>query len=93
MTDLSDVARVFPEYPAITAGTLITLSRLPVVGHQIVNTETGSDLALPPPPFELKVDVRVGDFNTSPAMGDNRGLLDVTEDAAGSRCCGATTGT
>lgn len=143
VTDLSDVGRVFPEYQAVTAGTLLTLSRLPVVDHKVVNQETGSDLALPPPPYELMVNVRVGekvlstynihmpiqiiieqnwfesdfykeierrhvvrqnefrvltkdvagnpnpvivagDFNTSPAMGDNRALLDVTEDAASS---------
>ncbi|MEU4620047.1 endonuclease/exonuclease/phosphatase family protein [Actinoplanes sp. NPDC023801] len=143
VTDLSDVARAFPEYRAIAAGTLLTLTRLPVVDHKIVNQETGSDLNLPPPPYELMVNVRVGntvlstynihmpiqiiieqnwftrdfyreierrhairsnefrilardvaanpnplivagDFNTSPAMGDIRGLLDVTRDAASS---------
>jgi endonuclease/exonuclease/phosphatase family metal-dependent hydrolase len=143
VTDLSDVGRVFPEYQAVAEGTLLTLSRLPVVDHQVVNQETESNLALPPPPYELMVNVRVGekilstynihmpiqiiieqnwldsdfyeeikrrhivrhnefgvltkdvadnpnpvivagDFNTSPAMGDNRDLLDVTEDAAAS---------
>lgn len=143
VTDLSDVRRVFPEYQAITAGTLLTLTRLPVVDHKVVNQETGSDLALPPPPYQLMVNVRAGetvlstynihmpiqiiieqnwferafyeeierrhvirrnefriltkdvadnpnpvivagDFNTSPAMGDIRGLLDVTQDAASS---------
>ncbi|GAB1646522.1 endonuclease/exonuclease/phosphatase family protein [Krasilnikovia sp. MM14-A1259] len=141
VTDLSDVARVFPEYRAFTAGTLLTLTRLPVVDHRVVDADTGSSLALPPPPYELMVNVQVGDrvlsmynvhmpiqiiieqnwftrdfykeierrhiirhdefrvltkdvvanpnplivagdFNTSPAMGDIRGLLDVTHDAA-----------
>lgn len=141
VTALSDVREKFPEYQAITAGTLLTLSRLPVIEHSVVNPDTNSTLQLPPPPYALKVDVRVGDemlstynvhmpiqiiiednwfsvdfydeirrrhfirqdefrtlaadvssnplplviagdFNTSPAMGDNRGLLKVTQDAA-----------
>ncbi|WP_143162983.1 endonuclease/exonuclease/phosphatase family protein [Couchioplanes caeruleus] len=141
VTDLSDVGRVFPEYRAFTAGTLLTLTRLPVMDHRVVNPDTSSTLALPPPPYELMVNVKVGDrvlstynvhmpiqiiieqnwftrdfykeierrhvirheefealtedvvanpnplivagdFNTSPAMGDIRGLLDVTRDAA-----------
>lgn len=141
VSDLSDVRRVFPEYRAFTAGTLITLTRLPVVDHSVVDEDVVSDLELPPPPYELRVDVQVGDsvmstynvhmpvqiivednwfrsdfyheierrhdirreafsaltedvagndnplivagdFNTSPAMGDIRGLLDETRDAA-----------
>ncbi|POF30574.1 endonuclease/exonuclease/phosphatase family metal-dependent hydrolase [Roseibium marinum] len=141
VTDLSDVAEVFPEYQAIAAGTLLTLSRLPVSEHAVVRSDNPSILQLPPPPYALKVDVRVGgrvlstynihmpiqiiieknwlswdfyneirrrhsirkdefaaltaevsrnqsplvvagDFNTSPAMGDNRGLLAVSQDAA-----------
>lgn len=141
VTDLSDVAAVFPEYRALTAGTLLTLTRLPVREHNVVNSETTSTIHLPPPPYALRVDIEVGDqvlstynihmpiqiiieknwfsadfydeirqrhfirqdeynvltqdvadnsnplvlagdLNTSPAMGDNRGLLDVTTDAA-----------
>ena len=141
VTDLSDVEALFPEYRAITAGTLLTLTRLPVLEDGVVNPRNTSDLQLPPPPYALRVDVRVagqvlstynvhmpiqiiieknwfsadfydeirrrhfirrdefrvltrnvtdnprplviaGDLNTSPAMGDNRALLDVTTDAA-----------
>ncbi|MEL6682270.1 MAG: endonuclease/exonuclease/phosphatase family protein [Pseudomonadota bacterium] len=141
VTDLSDVAEIFPEYEAATAGTLLTLSRLPIVEQSVVNPNTSSELHLPPPPYALKVNVMVGDqvfstynvhmpiqiiieknwfsqdfydeirkrhyirqdefrvltqdlkdnpyplviagdLNTSPAMGDNRELLDVTTDAA-----------
>jgi len=141
VTDLSDVNEKFPNYQAITAGTLLTLTRLPVVEHNVVNPDNKSDLQLPPPPYALKVDVRVGentlstynihmpiqiiiekdwfsadfyyeiwrrhyirkdeyrtlladvsgnplpmvmagDFNTSPAMGDNRNLLKAMGDAA-----------
>lgn len=141
VTDLSDVREKFPEYEAVAAGTLLTLSRLPVVEHNVVNPDSESDLQLPPPPYALKVNVRVanetlstynihmpiqiiieknwfnadfydeifrrhhirkdeyqnllfdvsnnplpmlmaGDFNTSPAMGDNRDLLGVMVDAA-----------
>ncbi|WP_161941263.1 endonuclease/exonuclease/phosphatase family protein [Pseudovibrio axinellae] len=141
LTDLSDVAEKFPEYQAITAGTLLTLTRLPVVDHTVVNPKNQYSLRLPPPPYALKVNVQVGDqilstynvympiqillekqwlssefydeirtryfvrkdefhhitqdvarndlplviagdFNTSPAMGDNRSLLNITTDAA-----------
>lgn len=141
VTDLSDVAAKFPEYEATTAGTLLTLSRLPVVDHEVVPSDNEPTLHLPPPPYALRVNVQIGDnvvstynvhmpiqiiieknwfsadfydeirrrhfiraeefraltadvadnplplvvagdFNTSPAMGDNRPLLDVTEDAA-----------
>lgn len=141
VTDLSDVASKFPEYEAMTAGTLLTLSRLPVVDQEVVPSNNLPTLHLPPPPYALRVNVQLGDnvvstynvhmpiqiiieknwfsgdfyqeirrrhfiraeefralttdvtnnplplvvagdFNTSPAMGDNRGLLDVTEDAA-----------
>ena len=141
VTDLSDVEEVFPEYSVSTAGTLLTLSRLPVVQATVVNLDTSSDIHLPPPPYVLRVDIQAGsevvstynvhmpiqiiiemdwfsrefyfeiwrrhfirqdeyqtltenvannlnplviagDFNTSPAMGDNRELLGITEDAA-----------
>jgi len=141
VTDLSDVQEKFPEYQAITAGTLLTLSRLPVVEYNVVPSDNRPLLQLPPPPYALKVNVSVGeitvstynvhmpiqiiieknwlsadfyreierrhfirqeefrsltadistnplplviagDFNTSPAMGDNRDLLKVTKDAA-----------
>ena len=140
VTDLSDIAEIFPEYEAVTAGTLLTLSRLPVTSRAIVNPNSTSDIHLPPPPYVLRVDVQInrqilstynvhmpiqiiiekdwfsrdfyfeiwrrhfiradeydallrdvsnnslplviaGDFNTSPAMGDNRRLLDSTQDA------------
>ncbi|MDJ0820560.1 MAG: endonuclease/exonuclease/phosphatase family protein [Paracoccaceae bacterium] len=140
VTDLSDVEEVFPEYEARTAGTLLTLSRLPIKGHEVVSSDAPRILQLPPPPYALKVDVEVegttvstynvhmpiqiiieqdwfsaqfyneikrrhyirkqefaaltadvtdntnplviaGDFNTSPAMGDNRQLLKATRDA------------
>lgn len=141
ITDLTDVKEVFPEYSAITAGTLLTLTRLPVVSQSVVNPDTDADIHLPPPPYVLQVDMKVGsniistynvhmpiqiiieknwfsrdfffeiwrrhfirqneyqvltsdvagnqnplvvagDFNTSPAMGDNRQLLKITRDAA-----------
>ena len=141
VTDLSDVQEVFPEYEAVMAGTLLTLTRLPVVDSSVVNPHETAELQLPPPPYALQVDVQVGDevlstynvhmpiqiiierdpfsanfydeirrrhtiraeefrkltadvvdnpnalviagdFNTSPVMGDNRGLLAVTTDAA-----------
>lgn len=141
VTDFSDLDAAFPEYERAKAGTLLTLSRLPIVAQAVVNPGTRSDLQLPPPPYALRTDVRVGDrvlstynihmpvqiiieddwldaafyeeirrrhhvradefaaltadvagnadplviagdFNTSPAMGDNRDLLAVTHDAA-----------
>ncbi|MFV1593449.1 endonuclease/exonuclease/phosphatase family protein [Phaeobacter sp. JH20_36] len=140
VTDLSDVAEIFPEYEARTAGTLLTLSRLPIKAHKIVTSDARRILQLPPPPYVLKVDVELegavvstynvhmpiqiiieqdwfsaafyneikrrhairqqefaaltadvrsnpkplviaGDFNTSPAIGDNRKLLKATRDA------------
>ncbi|WP_372424453.1 endonuclease/exonuclease/phosphatase family protein [Salinarimonas chemoclinalis] len=139
--DFSDLEAAFPEYAWAKAGTLLTLSRLPIVARAVVNADSDSDIFLPPPPYALRVDVRAGDavmstynvhmpvqliieddwfgarfyteirrrhyirkdefdvltadvagnpnplvvagdFNTSPAMGDNRRLLAVTRDAA-----------
>ncbi|MGJ3262829.1 MAG: endonuclease/exonuclease/phosphatase family protein [Salinarimonas sp.] len=141
VTDVSDLEEVFPDYEPVKAGTLLTLTRLPVVERAVVNPDSGSDIFLPPPPYALRVDVQAGDrvlstynihmpvqliieddwfganfyneirrrhyiradefdvltadvaanpnplviagdFNTSPAMGDNRDLLAVTRDAA-----------
>ncbi len=141
ITDLSDVTEIFPEYRALTAGTLLTLTRLPVLEHRVVNPDDGSGIRVFPPPYALRVDIQIedrilstynvhmpvqviiekdwfsadfyyeiwrrhlvrqdefraltkdvienpqptviaGDFNTSPAMGDNRRLLEVTTDAA-----------
>ena len=140
VVDLTDVEQVFPEYEVITAGTLLTLTRLPVVSSIVVNEHNEAEIYLPPPPYVLRVDVKVGDqilstynvhmpiqiiieqnwfsrefyfeiwrrhhirrneyqkllenvdhnqspliiagdFNTSPTMGDNRSIINSTQDA------------
>lgn len=140
-TDLEQIRREFPGYEPVAAGTLLTLSRLPVVGSRPVASRDEPVLSYPPAPYGLRVQVRAGDrtlsiynvhvpvqivleespltagfyreindrgarraeefraltrevvadpdpvlvagdFNTSPAMGDNRGLLAATRDAA-----------
>ncbi|MEV4710337.1 endonuclease/exonuclease/phosphatase family protein [Micromonospora sp. NPDC049374] len=142
ITDLADARAAFPGYQVVAAGTLLTLSRLPVVGHDVVHSRDEPVLQFPAP-YGLRVDVQVGgrtlstynvhmpvqllmeespfsgnfyreirerherrseeyraltadvkanrnpllvagDFNTSPAMGDNRALLNATTDAAAS---------
>jgi endonuclease/exonuclease/phosphatase family metal-dependent hydrolase len=139
ITDLADVRKTFPGYEAVAKGTLLTMSRLPVVGHDIIHSRDKPALAFPAP-YGLRVDLQLGDrtistynvhmpvqllleespltanfyreirlrgerrseeyraltatvsknphpllvagdFNTSPIMGDNRALLDVTSDA------------
>ena len=65
VTDLSDVERVFPDYEAVTAGTLLTLSRLPVEQRIVVPTNNEPTLNLPPAPYILRTDVRVGDETLS----------------------------
>jgi endonuclease/exonuclease/phosphatase family metal-dependent hydrolase len=140
ITDLGDVKEAFPEYDVVAEGTLITLSRMPIVGHGTVASVDQPQLQFPAP-YGLRVDISVGDqtlstynvhmpvqllieasplsrrfyseiqkrhdrraeeyraltqsvrdnqnpsfiagdFNTSPAMGDNRELLEITTDAA-----------
>ncbi|RMI39034.1 endonuclease/exonuclease/phosphatase family protein [Streptomyces triticirhizae] len=142
ITEVADVREAFPEYEAVADGTLLTLSRLPVAGRDVVHSRDEPALAFPAP-YGLRVDLAVGeevistynvhmpvqlmmeenpltpdfyreirergqrraeeyralaeavednprpllvagDFNTSPAMGDNRALLDVTTDAVAS---------
>lgn len=142
VSDLTDLVEVFPEYHVRTAGTLLTLSRLPIVSSDVIRSDVHNTLQLPPPPYILKVNVQsgqevlstynvhmpiqiiieqdwlsirffqeirrrhiireqeyaaltadvrandeplviAGDFNTSPAMGDNRKLLKSTRDAVG----------
>ncbi|MDT0268604.1 endonuclease/exonuclease/phosphatase family protein [Streptomyces sp. DSM 44915] len=142
ITDLADVREAFSEYEAVADGTLLTLSRLPVAGRDVVHSRDEPALAFPAP-YGLRVDHAVGeevvstynvhmpvqlmmeenpltpafyreirerqqrraeeyraltdavadnphpllvagDFNTSPAMGDNRALLDITTDAVAS---------
>ncbi|MDO6588244.1 hypothetical protein Q4543_22360 [Salipiger sp. 1_MG-2023] len=61
VTDLSDVEAVFPGYEARTAGTLLTLSRLPIRAHEVVTSDAPRILQLPPPPYALRVDVDLGD--------------------------------
>lgn len=59
ITDLADLRRAFPGYAAVAEGTLLTLSRLPVAGHDVVHSRDDPALAFPAP-YGLRVDLRAG---------------------------------
>ncbi len=61
ITDLTDIKEIFPEYSYVTAGTLLTLSRHPVINHYSIETKSPTILKLPPPPYILRTDISIGD--------------------------------
>lgn len=60
-TDLDQIRREFPGYEPVAAGTLLTLSRLPVLNARTVASHDEPVLSYPPAPYVLRVQVQAGD--------------------------------
>lgn len=58
--DISLLHSEFPGYEVVEAGELLTLSRVPVLGHRTVEAVDAPDLSNPPAPYVLRTDIDVG---------------------------------